>query len=241
MYDHMQDKGLISNDAESRLIIEEFHEHVRQKGFPCVAANEASSKKTLRCFVAEHMVCPHNDHQILHFIYEFVDDYRKMKSGFHSVAIIFKGPQISDETFFDELLWRRLQAISDIDAQRFDYDPRVSSDINSPNFSFSLKEEAFYVIGLHPASSRKARSYKYPVLVFNPHSQFEKLRSAHHFNKMQQIVRKRDQLYSGSVNPMLADFGSAPEVFQYSGRQYESTWQCPLKINHGKIKDHPST
>ncbi|HUR30397.1 MAG TPA: guanitoxin biosynthesis heme-dependent pre-guanitoxin N-hydroxylase GntA [Saprospiraceae bacterium] len=228
------------NEAERHVIIEEFHEHVKNKEFPCIAAHEASSKKTLRCFVADHMACPKDDHQILNFIYAFVDEFKLSSGGFHSVVIIFKEPRILDENMFDHLLWRRLQAISDMDAQRFDFDSRVSSDIGSPNFSYSLKEEAFYVIGLHPASSRKARQYKYPVLIFNPHSQFENLRAENHYSKMQQIVRKRDQLYSGSVNPMLADFGDAPEVFQYSGRVYESTWQCPLKINHANIKHHSS-
>jgi FPC/CPF motif-containing protein YcgG len=45
---------------------------------------------------------------------------------------------------------------------------------------------------------------------------------------MKKVVRRRDELYSGSVNPMLKDFGEAPEVFQYSGKQYDSTWKCPL-------------
>lgn len=229
------------NDADKDMIILEFHDHLKAKEFPCIAAHEASNKKTLRCFVAEHMACPMDDAQILHFIYDFVDDYVLSETGFHSAAIIFKAPHITEETTFDDLLWRRLQSISDMDAQRFNYDSRVAADISSPNFSFSLKEEAFYIVGLHPASSRKARQYKYPVLIFNPHSQFEKLRTENHYHKMQQIVRKRDEEFSGSVNPMLADFGNAPEVFQYSGRVYDPSWQCPLKINHANVKHHSST
>jgi FPC/CPF motif-containing protein YcgG len=33
---------------------------------------------------------------------------------------------------------------------------------------------------------------------------------------------------------MLEDFGEASEVYQYSGRQYDEQWQCPLKIYHAK-------
>jgi len=46
---------------------------------------------------------------------------------------------------------------------------------------------------------------------------------------MKNIVRKRDVALSGSINPMLQDFGAASEVYQYSGMQYDSTWQCPFK------------
>ena len=51
------------------------------------------------------------------------------------------------------------------------------------------------------------------------------------YEKMKTIVRKRDIVYSGSVNPMLTDFGEASEVYQYSGRKYDSDWKCPLNFD----------
>ena len=142
---------------------------------------------------------------------------------------------------FDELLWQRLQALEILDAENYSYDNRVESDPSSSSFSFSIKEEAFYIIGLHPASSRQARQFKYPALVFNPHAQFEQLRSTTKYEVMKNTVRKRDIALSGSVNPMLQDFGESSEVFQYSGRKYDETWQCPLKITHAETKHNPST
>ncbi|MDQ3193559.1 MAG: YqcI/YcgG family protein, partial [Bacteroidota bacterium] len=109
---------------------------------------------------------------------------------------------------------------------------RVSNDPESINFSFSLKEEAFFIIGLNPSSSRPARKFKYPALIFNPHAQFEKLRESNRYEKMKSIVRKRDLVYSGSLNPMLKDHGISSEVNQYSGVNYSGEWQCPLKIRH---------
>ncbi len=106
---------------------------------------------------------------------------------------------------------------------------------SAPEFSFSLKEEAFFIIGLHPASSRPARQFKYPALVFNPHLQFEQLREANKYQSIKYAVRKRDIAYSGSINPMLTDFGEASEVYQYSGRKYDEQWQCPLKIKHEQV------
>ena len=169
---------------------------------------------------------------ILQFLYDFVDDYRNSKEFYHSAAIIFKGPEFINEEMFDELLWQRLQALADLDAENYSFDKRVNNAPSSPNFSFSIKEEAFYIIGLHANSSRQSRKFRYPTLVFNPHAQFEELRETSKYEIMKNVVRKRDIAYSGSVNPMLEDFGKSSEVYQYSGRKYDDTWQCPLKINH---------
>ena len=126
------------------------------------------------------------------------------------------------------MLWQRLQALSNLDAENYDYDRRVDSDPASAHFSFSLKQEAFFIIGLHPGSKRPARQFSYPTLAFNPHQEFEKLRATHHYEPMKKVVRKRDLAYSGSINPMLTDFGEVSEAIQYSGKFYSRDWQCPF-------------
>ena len=219
-------------------IIDEFRAHAKQRGFPCIAANDAVTKSTLRYYVADHMACPKDDCKMLRFIYEFVDEFRKTEGGYHSVAILFRNPAEITEDIFEQLLWQRLQALSDLDAKNYKYDPRVDQSVSSPHFSFSLKEEAFYVIGLHSANQREARRFKYPTLIFNPHAQFERLRESGQYGKMQSIVRQRDKTYSGSVNPMLADFGESSEVFQYSGRMYPKDWKCPLNPKHESTHHH---
>ena len=145
------------------------------------------------------------------------------------------------DELFDELLWQRLQALANLDSNIYPFDKRVNNSPSSPDFSFSLKEEAFYIIGLHAGSSRESRRFSYPALVFNPHAQFEELRGSGKYEMMKNVVRKRDIAYSGSVNPMLEDFGVASEVYQYSGRKYDNTWQCPLKINHAATEHNSST
>jgi len=228
-------------DIAAEVIIEHFLAHLNDKLFPCVAAHNAVEKNNIQCMVADHMACPKDDEAIVTFLYDFIDEFRKAKDDFYSAVILFREPDIRSEEMFDSFFWTRLQALADIDAAHYGYDPRVNPDIYSPNFSFSLKEEAFYIIGLHPASSRLARRFQYPAIVFNAHAQFEKLREENHYTRMQHVVRKRDLQYSGSVNPMLADFGESSEVFQYSGRQYEKDWKCPLIIRHARTKNNPST
>lgn len=218
--------------------IKAYNSFLDNKSFPCVAAKAALARKQIHYFVADHMACPKDDHDILNFLYEVVEQYRSSKTSFHSAAIIFKGPQIMNEEVFDVLLWKRLQALTDMDAVNYPYDGRVNKNPSSPDFSFSLKAEGFFVVGLHPASSRMARQFSYPTLVFNFHAEFEKLRTTESYNKMKHIVRNKDVAYSGSINPMLTDFGAASDVYQYSGKQYSSDWQCPLKTDHARPQHH---
>ena len=210
------------------LIIKEYSEYLRKKDFPCVAAKAALSRNHIQCMVASHMACPADDKTILQYLYGFVDGYRASEDSYHSAAIIFKEPVEINETLFDTLLWQRLNSLASLDKQNYRHDLRVDSDPNSPRYSFSLKEEAFFILGLHPGSSRRSRQFKYPAMVFNPHAEFEKLRNSDRYTRMKEVVRKRDVEFSGSVNPMLADFGEASEVYQYSGIRYNTDWICPL-------------
>ncbi len=210
------------------LIIKEYSEYLRKKDFPCVAAKAALSRNHIQCMVVSHMACPADDKTILQYLYGFVDRYRASEESYHSAAVIFKEPVEINEILFDTLLWQRLNSLASLDKQNYTHDLRVDSDPNSPRYSFSLKEEAFFILGLHPGSSRRSRQFKYPALVFNPHAEFEKLRTSHRYTRMKEVVRKRDVEFSGSVNPMLADFGEASEVYQYSGIRYNTEWTCPL-------------
>ena len=210
----------------------EYSEFIRDKNFPCIGAKTALAKNQVQCLVSGNMACPADDEKILEYLYSYIDSYRKTGGIFHSVAIIFTGPDNISEAIFEKLLWQRLQAISNLDSVNYKYDKRVSSDTASPDFSFSLKEEAFFIIGMHPRSSRPSRRFKYPALIFNPHEQFELMKATNKYEIMKQSVRKRDMIFSGSVNPMLNDHGKKTEVLQYSGKNYTSPLKCPLKINH---------
>lgn len=227
----------MNNEEE---IKQEWHAHLEDASFPCVAAKAAMVKEQLNIKVVSHMACPKDDKDILEFIYSFVDKYRQSDKLFHSAVIIFQQPEIYDEKMYSRFFWSRLQAISDLDAQNYEYDHRVDPDPESEHFSFSLKGEAFFCIGLHPAASRPARRFKYPAIVFNPHAQFEQLRDANQYDKMKAIIRKRDTTLAGDINPMLKDFGEASEAYQYTGQKLDKNWKCPLHINHEGTKRNQS-
>lgn len=231
----------LASPNEKEGIKKEYLSYINSKDFACIGAKAALAKEQIHCFVADNMACPKDDRDILNFLYKFIDEYRESNELYHSAAVIFEGPEFIDDEQFDKLMWQRLQALSDFDAANYKYDQRVDADPSSSNFSFSLREESLFIIGMHPASSRPLRRFNYPALVFNPHLQFEQLRQSGKYEKIKHVVRKRDIAFSGSINPMLKDFGNSSEVFQYSGRKYDNTWQCPLKINHGATEHNTST
>ena len=139
---------------------------------------------------------------------------------------VFKDQDSFSETQFETALWKQLEFLHDIDNE--DWDPEVSDNPEEKNFSFSIAGKAFYMVGVHPNSSRKARQSPYPAIAFNLHWQFEKLREMGAFNTVRDKIRERDIELQGNINPMLEDFGENSEARQYSGRKVEEEWKCPF-------------
>lgn len=151
-------------------------------------------------------------------IYSFIDKYREKTSRLSSFILCFDDNLSFEE--FETLFWKTIKSMNDIDKIFFKHDERVSSDVHSSEFSFSLKSEAFFILVLHPDSPRWARRFFKPAIVFNPHQQFEKLRAKGLFSRIREIIRNRDTLLQGTINPMLSDFGDRSEIYQYMGKIY---------------------
>ena len=95
----------------------------------------------------------------------------------HTHVAVFDGPRDTDEARFEALLWAQLQRLHDLDLARGSrWAGDVSSDPDDPRFSLSLGGHPFFVIGLHPGASRRARRFAWPAMVFNSHRQFDRLR-----------------------------------------------------------------
>jgi len=207
---------------------------VAAPAFPCVGAKSALAKEQLLTFAAHDLGCPDQDAAIHAALLGFIADGRRARAPFRSFAVVFAGPTTLDEAGFEACLWQRLQALSDIDVARgFAYDHRVSADPRDANFAMSFGEEAFFIVGLHPAASRPARRFAHPTLVFNRHDQFEQMRATGTYDKMREVIIRRDVAYSGTSNPMLAAFGKVSEARQYSGRAVGGEWSCPFRRSAG--------
>jgi uncharacterized protein len=146
-------------------------------------------------------------------------------ASFRSTAVVFGGPVPRTEEEFEEAVWSVLRRLAAVDTRP--WADQVSSDPGDSRFGFSFAGTAFFVVGMHPRASRRARRTPSPTLVFNAHAQFEALRTTGAFERMRDTIRRRDVRLQGSVNPMTADHGEVSEARQYSGRAVPEAWLPP--------------
>ena len=187
------------------------------RDFPCVMAKSVLKKGHLESYRIEDST---DKKVLLNYLYLFIDHFRNEPQKLHSC--IFEFPCFEESTFteFESYFWNLLDKLSSLDKQKYKHDDRVSSSYANSNYSYSLKEEAFFIVMLHPKSPRISRRFSCPAIVFNPHEQFENLRKDNKYQKIKNIIRKRDQKIQGNINPMLSDFGEVNELYQYTGRDY---------------------
>ena len=208
--------------------IQDLTRFVANPSFPCVMAKAAFSKGRVVNYALEG-----NSPEALalrshEYLIEFVKNFQTNTTVLSSISFSFPGFESGSFGEFENFFWDFLKALDGEDKKTFQPDPRVKSDPNSPDFSFSVAGEAFFIIMLHPQSPRFARQFQQPTVVFNAHSQFEDLRRNGIFTKIRDLIRKRDKALQGNINPMLNDHGTRSEVFQYTGREYSAESRCPF-------------
>lgn len=208
-----------------------FHDFVRDRGFPCVGAKSALATDGLTILVAEDLRCGADDGAILAALRAALPDPDPAR--LISIVVLFPSTPAMGEAAFEAGMWRRLQALHEVDRIDFDWDPRVSADPTSPDFGMSLGGAGYFVVGMHPGASRLARRAPVATLAFNPHAQFRRLKAEGRYGRLSEVVRGRDTAFQGTPNPMLSDHGTVSEAVQYSGRAVSEDWVCPFRAQSG--------
>lgn len=209
---------------------QDFFSFLEASGFPCVGAKSALATGMIATLQARDLSSAWDDLNIHRRLCTFGEEVKAAGGkGFRSFAVLFDAPRKLSETEFERAMWIRLQSLRDKDRWlSYRGDPRVSHDPASPEFAFSIGGEGYFVVGMHPGSSRRSRRTPMPVLVFNPFSQFEQLREDGRYDRMSEVVRRRDEVACGSPNPMLQHHGEDSAAKQFSGRAVDDRWVCPL-------------
>jgi uncharacterized protein len=206
-----------------------FRELVGMPEFPCLGAKAALNAGSIVLRTYEDLGGDCDSVALAADLRTFTSSESQLTSDYASFVAIFRGPLDLDEKQFEARLWQQLRKLNRIDASDgAEWDPAVASDPRDPHFSYSFAGHAFYVIGMHANSSREARRFPWPTLVFNLHEQFERLRQDEKWKHMQEAIRAREIGFEGSINPMLSDFGEESEARQYSGRIVGHDWQAPF-------------
>lgn len=206
---------------------DQFNEFIIDNDHPCVMAQSVFNLKNYKLNLYDKLGSKESAQEILNDIGNYLKEYDFSTNDFFTFIAVFNSDDVVTEIEFEKLLWQQLQLIYDLDSE--EWDNTVSNNPKDKTFSFSIKGTAFYIVGMHPNSSRNARKSPKPTLVFNLHWQFEKLREMGAYSRVRNTIRKRDLKKNGSNNPMLEDFGNQSEALQYSGRKVNVDWECPFK------------
>lgn len=214
-----------------KIIEDEFRDYISDDIFPCVGAKSSLAQSNLDFYFADSILESVYDNNLYHSLKNFGQKLDLNGIALQSYVLIFSDEQQFSEIDFENLLWGKLQSLHDIDiAKDVDWSEDCESLSESSEFSMSIAGYSFFIIGMHSGASRPARKFKYPVMVFNPHAQFEILRKNGKYQKLQKVIRSKDLKINGSINPMVKNFGEGTEASQYSGRYVPDNWKCPLKI-----------
>jgi FPC/CPF motif-containing protein YcgG len=218
----------IGNDPTLRIakVNEEFVERIDATDYPCVGAKSALHTGHYRLGNYGKMGEEVTTLRLAADLKTYIQETLSSNSKYMTMVAVFD-EEVSSEIDFEEKVWKQLQALHDADTDS-PWDPSVSDDPADPKFSFSFNGSAFFVVGLHPLSSRRARRFSHPAMAFNLHHQFEKLRQAGVYEKMKKVIREREVAFDGGINPMLTDHGQGLEAPQYSGRKVDESWKCPF-------------
>ena len=213
-------------DAQAERIHAALRAVVLDPQYPCLGARSVMQEQSYWFSMYDRLAEPASTAALATDLAAFVRERDALEGRFASFIAVFGAPKVRTELQFERHLWRQLRMLHAADVSP--WDATVSSDPGAPDFSFSFAGCAFFVVGLSPANERWARSFPWPLLVFNAHDQFERLREEGRFERMSGIIRERDAEVEGEANPNLEHFGTHTEARQYAGREVPDDWRCPV-------------
>ncbi len=201
-----------------------------QKSYPCVAAIQSLHRKDycIKTYTDFGKVYHRSD--LRNELLKFLKNYQQTHSQYFSLWAVFEDYESLSEDQFEKLLWNELSALTSTETSAADKDPRFSLDPIKKDFCFSLGGQAVFVVGLHPQSSRKARRFPWPALIFNAYEQFDQLIAQEKYQPMIETIRRREIEFQGDVNPMVLQHNDLWESIQFSGKNNSPEWKCPFQF-----------
>ena len=215
----------------------EIRSFILQENYPCVAAIQSVIRNDYVIGRYGEFGTDTHWHKLRIDLLNFLELQSSTQSHYMSFWAVFTASNETpdNELDFENKLWRELSLLSSEEERAVDWGNINSSDPNDAAFCISLNGVKLFVVGLHPASSRFARRFSHPAMVFNAFSQFEAFEEGA-YAAMVKIIRQNDVKFQGSINPMVLAHGDAWESIQYSGRENPESWKCPFHFMKHKDK-----
>ena len=213
--------------------LKDIKDHLLRPNYPCVAAVQSFLKGDFLLRSYPRFGSGECASTLAEDLLHFKREQKRLNSDYYSLWAVFPESKADSEAEFEESLWHELSAMHTYEYKKHNGhppgDPKFSTNPLDKNFCFSLDGSAFFVVGMHPQSSRKARQFPYPALVFNLYEQFQKLMDKGTFDPMVQANRAREKVFDGTLNPMVMKYTQDNEAIQFSGKNNNDEWVCPFK------------
>ena len=197
---------------------EYFKSLVLSGNFACVGAISAVKSKKYAFCAYPDMTAPEIGeavaHDILMYKKAFDVDHIMDKKGVSFVSFIaaFKEPVIPSQMDGVGALYTLLKNVHAADASHFGWATSASPDPKDKTFAYSVGGDAYFLPFMYKQSGSPARQSEIPMVVFNIHTVFAKLREVGAFESLKQMIHDRQSW----VHPNLADHGDNPEFVQYA-------------------------
>ena len=201
------------------------------KVYPCIPAVQSMTKHEYLVGLYDDLGEGKHSAELARDLLFFRERQKRSKSLYLSFWALYTPRETWSEEEFEARMWRELSYVSSREVPGTPWDPLFSADPADPRFCFSLGGDAFFIVGVHPTSSRLARRFAYPGIIFNLYDQFEELDRRGQYTAIVKKNRERDVKFQGSVNPMIEKYADRWESIQFSGRNNSPEWKCPFQ--HG--------
>lgn len=225
--------------SERKLAEQELEKLISQKNYPCIAALQSFHRDDYMVGIYEKFGVGNSWWDLRNDLNFFLRDQLRSGSVYSTFWAIFSEQKDVSEEVFEQQMWQELSFLTSKEDKNLDWRPGTTQNPEDKDFCFQLFGEPFFVVGLHPSSSRKGRKFHRPALVFNVFRQFEKLMNDGHYDGMVKINRQRDERFQGEANPMVLEHGDNWETIQFSGKKNPGSWKCPFRFLSSSMKPHP--
>ena len=199
-----------------------------QKNYPCVAALQSFHRNDYWLKTYSNFGKVHQRSELRNNLLQYIEEQAKNGSNYFTFWAVFKDMEDLSEEEFEKLLWDELSSLASVETLEQDKDKRFSTNPEEKNFCFSIGGKAFFVVGLHPKSSRISRRFPWPTLIFNLFEQFDNLMKLNLYHPMVKLNRQRDTKFQGDVNPMVEAHDESWETIQFSGKNNPPEGKCPF-------------
>lgn len=213
----------------SKLIEGQIRALVLDGPFPCSGAKAALNDNSYRFNAYPSLAEPTIWPSVAADLARFVSDRHSMGQFYTFIASFLEPAAVTDHSAWDRLFWSFLQSLHDLD--KIPWDPRFSANPDDGDFAFSFAGCGMLVVSLYPGSTRYARRFAWPTIVFNPLEQDRQVfPDPRELDRFVDRIRRRDARLQGSVNPSLPSHAGEPQAPGFSGAPISANWRCPLNV-----------